>query len=634
MKKLIALLSAAILAISPVMNIEAIDTPEADALPADAAISAPLGDPSDVPADTTEDDTVSPAEVIPGEVDGAEDTGTDSPAEHEHIWEWQPDDDNYHSLKCTICGENQGSKGSHRYALNDYSDFLFPDIIGLPANDGLAILRERFGEEALQLTDLQTSDNSIIYHLKFCLLESVCQKCGYDSQNSYYSGHYIAIENGIITTVYAAFHVQDSTGPSSIGYLNNHPKFSNSLPINITYGDLKTYRDMGRAVIDGEEFNVEYEESDYSGVKGGKTYEFYFVTDKYTVNYTASNYINVFDPETGKTTCQIMEPDDSLHFMVSSIFLTQDVNPNEHEHNWEWQSDDSFEHSMKCTICGEVLESERHEYQKNDYSDFVFSDIIGMPADEGLAILKERFGEESLQLTESQAEDGATEYYLRVLLCGNTCLKCGYVSANTYYSGNYITIKNGIIEKIRASISLEDVIGPVVYRDYSPKYTVSLPTSITYSDLLMYREAGKAVINGEEFKVEYEETPVDGYPEGHVLYQFFFITDKYTANYNASNYNAVFDSETGQATWQIMEPDPGSNISLYNISATQKVVPADVDGNGSVTLDDALLTLKCAMNIGLGDETFNKQAADVTGDGNITVDDAIAVLKIAMNVKQ
>ena len=59
----------------------------------------------------------------------------------------------------------------------------------------------------------------------------------------------------------------------------------------------------------------------------------------------------------------------------------------------------------------------------------------------------------------------------------------------------------------------------------------------------------------------------------------------------------------------------------------------DVNGDCAVTLDDAILTLKFAMNVDLGDANFIERAADVSGnDGSITLDDAIAILKIAMNV--
>lgn len=61
--------------------------------------------------------------------------------------------------------------------------------------------------------------------------------------------------------------------------------------------------------------------------------------------------------------------------------------------------------------------------------------------------------------------------------------------------------------------------------------------------------------------------------------------------------------------------------------------PGDVNGDKTVTLEDAILALKYAMHVGIGNEVFIEAAADVVGtDGNITLEDAIAILKIAMHV--
>ena len=58
----------------------------------------------------------------------------------------------------------------------------------------------------------------------------------------------------------------------------------------------------------------------------------------------------------------------------------------------------------------------------------------------------------------------------------------------------------------------------------------------------------------------------------------------------------------------------------------------DVNSDGEITLDDAVLTLQRAMNVGITGSAFNESAADVNSDGEITLDDAIEVLKIAMKV--
>ncbi len=57
----------------------------------------------------------------------------------------------------------------------------------------------------------------------------------------------------------------------------------------------------------------------------------------------------------------------------------------------------------------------------------------------------------------------------------------------------------------------------------------------------------------------------------------------------------------------------------------------DVDGNETVSVSDAILTLRGAMSVA---ELTPAQiaAADVTGDGQVTVADAIRILRIAMGV--
>ena len=74
------------------------------------------------------------------------------------------------------------------------------------------------------------------------------------------------------------------------------------------------------------------------------------------------------------------------------------------------------------------------------------------------------------------------------------------------------------------------------------------------------------------------------------------------------------------------------DVVYIQTEAEPEYTPGDVNADGNVTLDDAILTLKKAMNVSLGDETFNEAAADVTDDGEVTLDDAIAILKIAMNM--
>ncbi|MBR5949175.1 MAG: dockerin type I repeat-containing protein [Clostridia bacterium] len=55
----------------------------------------------------------------------------------------------------------------------------------------------------------------------------------------------------------------------------------------------------------------------------------------------------------------------------------------------------------------------------------------------------------------------------------------------------------------------------------------------------------------------------------------------------------------------------------------------DADGNGTVTVVDALMVLRCSMGT-IGEEELILSAADMNGDGQLTVGDAIMVLRVAM----
>ena len=73
-------------------------------------------------------------------------------------------------------------------------------------------------------------------------------------------------------------------------------------------------------------------------------------------------------------------------------------------------------------------------------------------------------------------------------------------------------------------------------------------------------------------------------------------------------------------TWKcLMEYNPGNLITL-----------GDADGNGDVTVTDALLVMRYAMGI-IG-ELANMEAADVNNSGDVDVTDALLIMRIVMGV--
>ena len=61
------------------------------------------------------------------------------------------------------------------------------------------------------------------------------------------------------------------------------------------------------------------------------------------------------------------------------------------------------------------------------------------------------------------------------------------------------------------------------------------------------------------------------------------------------------------------------------------IIPGDVDGNGTVTVSDAIMALRAAMQLTELDEA-GTAAADMDGSGSITVSDAIMILRTAMGI--
>ena len=61
------------------------------------------------------------------------------------------------------------------------------------------------------------------------------------------------------------------------------------------------------------------------------------------------------------------------------------------------------------------------------------------------------------------------------------------------------------------------------------------------------------------------------------------------------------------------------------------LTPGDIDGNGNVSVADAISTLRLSMGI-LDGSGMNTDAADMDGNGSITIADAIVILRTAMGL--
>ena len=67
---------------------------------------------------------------------------------------------------------------------------------------------------------------------------------------------------------------------------------------------------------------------------------------------------------------------------------------------------------------------------------------------------------------------------------------------------------------------------------------------------------------------------------------------------------------------------PSSPFVLTVVEST--VTSGDVDGDGRITINDAVLTINATF--GTDPEGFNRNAADMDGDGRVTINDAILII--------
>lgn len=285
-------------------------------------------------------------------------------------------------------------------------------------------------------------------------------------------------------------------------------------------------------------------------------------------------------------------------------------------------------HFYKCGLCGGEFSEEHVFGLKTDYSDFVAADLLSMSEEEALEVLKKTFGEENVEKTDyGLPATMPFSFYSVHLMVPTLCSKCGYDPSSRLRGVNVsITMKNNIVSSVSSSSGA---------KVNAPRLTRELPDEFTVGELKQYAAAGTATFNGVEFTVTYsEEKPANNYGfENATYYVYEFSSDDYVASCEISNFRLLSDSETQEIHAEEIEILDSDVVSIYEVSERQKYTPGDVNNDGKVTLDDAILTLKKTMNVDVSSATFIAEAAEVTGDNRLTLDDAIGVLKLAMKVQ-
>ena len=245
------------------------------------------------------------------------------------------------------------------------------------------------------------------------------------------------------------------------------------------------------------------------------------------------------------------------------------------------------------------------QHPAHDLSNLTLDNILGMEKEAGISKLCEMFGTDAIDAD------------------SNNAVLVNHAYGTEYLDGFSFTVK---LKQQRGKyiFSEFDTDFKTDHADKKPKIISELPNVLTVAELdeLLNEYGG----NASSETCYYDDSYL---PNGASCTHYVFTLDDYIVTYSVNNYLTYSDGMQ-----ELISEDelPYAKGSIVNVALREKFSPADVNSDGEVTLDDAVLTLKVAMNVDIGGETFIEQAADVVSDGGITLDDAIAVLKIAMNV--
>lgn len=110
----------------------------------------------------------------------------------------------------------------------------------------------------------------------------------------------------------------------------------------------------------------------------------------------------------------------------------------------------------------------------------------------------------------------------------------------------------------------------------------------------------------------------------------------YTKVYAAPNagasfegwYNAAGELISDRLEYEASELDGVHFTARFTSSA---FIPGDADGNGSVSVADAILALRYVMGL-VGEDALDMNASDVDGSDSVTMADAVSILRIGMGL--
>ncbi|MBO4934262.1 MAG: bacterial Ig-like domain-containing protein [Clostridia bacterium] len=132
----------------------------------------------------------------------------------------------------------------------------------------------------------------------------------------------------------------------------------------------------------------------------------------------------------------------------------------------------------------------------------------------------------------------------------------------------------------------------------------ALPTKLEY-------------VEGEEFDAEGIE--VTAYYDNNT--SEVLAADAYTLE--------GFESTVGE---HIVTVTYGEKTDTFTVTVVKKVIPGDIDGDGEISVNDALLALRVAAQLATFEDEAQFRIADVDHDGEITVSDALRILRVAAKI--
>lgn len=125
-------------------------------------------------------------------------------------------------------------------------------------------------------------------------------------------------------------------------------------------------------------------------------------------------------------------------------------------------------------------------------------------------------------------------------------------------------------------------------------------------------------------QIPYGANAVLPQPPAHEGYAFSYWKGKYTEITAPAEITAVYEP------LPTPEPTPAPSSEPSPAPSSLPRVPGDADGDGKVTINDAMLVLRYAL--GLIEDDIIPLCCDIDGDGDVDMDDVIFVLRSALGL--